>query len=607
MKRWPNNFRTWPENPSRHNRAVGGERTRVHGDRSLLHVCPSLPLIFYVSRCLLAVLLLCAATFASAGDDLHLARLSLPAISLPDSARVMAGDFDAAFTIRGEQALRTDRGGFWLRVLAPASDEAPPPAALVVRNARNITVTLFTDRDTAPVALNLYSADYPVARARNELVFALDPGLQTRALYLWVEPEPGVMSGHIGVAIEDLHEANAASVMHMRVTSFAIGALFALTLSALFIWVAVRDLPYLYFAGTVGFESIWLIYASGEGFAWPIFDLLRTMGSAPGNAAGMFATACLCWFIRAITVVSARERRLVTLIERLALVFAVLAIVHFVVPAAVLPVLGPISNALILLAMGSIMALLALQWRRGIRGAGYFMLAFLLVAGFVAWGVINQLMGNVAPRVLTYGLPFAIVSTSIVLTIGLADRMREQRHALQDARRRAATDPLTGMLNRRSIVDHLHAVVEEARETNDPVSLLFIDLDHFKRINDTYGHLAGDACLKAMIDPLQAELRQTDAIGRYGGEEFLVVLQGASTSDALAIAERIRMRVAQVLVQHEGAYISLTCSIGVASSDATQLQARNLIDEADHAMYAAKHAGRDRVHLAGNAQWAPLV
>lgn len=554
------------------------------------------------------MLLLCAAPFATAGSELRLARLSLPAIGLPDSARVMAGDFEAAFTIEGAEALRTDRGGFWLRVLAPASDEAAPPAALVIRNARNITVTLFTDHDTEPVALNLYSADYPVARARNELVFALDPGLQAGALYLWVEPEPGAISGHIGVAIEDLHDANAASVMHMRVTSFAIGALFALTLSALFIWIAVRDLPYLYFAGTVGFESIWLVYASGEGFAWPVFDLLRTMGSAPGNSAGMFATACLCWFICAITVVvSNRERALVKLLSRLALVFAVLAIVHFVVPAAALPVLGPPSNALILLAVGSIMVLLAQQWRRGIRGASYFVLAFLLVAGFVAWGVINQLMGNVAPRLLTYGLPFAIVSTSIVLTIGLADRMREQRHALQDARRRAATDPLTGMLNRRSIVDHLHAVVEEARETNDPVSLLFLDLDHFKRINDTYGHLAGDACLKAMIDPLQAELRQTDAIGRYGGEEFLVVLQGASTSDALAVAERIRMRVAQVLVQHDGAYISLTCSIGVASSDATPLLARNLIDEADRAMYAAKHSGRDRVHLAGNSQMAPLV
>ncbi len=607
MKHWPNNFRTWPRDPSRHNAAAGPGRNRVHGERPSFHAFASLFAPTFVLRCLIAALLVCTATLAGAANELHLARLSLPAIGLPDSARVMAGDYEAAFTIQGAEALRTDRGAFWLRVLAPASDDASTPAALVVRNARNITVTLFTDHDTEPVALNLYSADYPVARARNELVFALDPGLQARALYLWVEPEPGAISGHIGVAIEDLHAANAASVMHMRVTSFAIGALFALTLSALFIWVAVRDLPYLYFAGTVGFESIWLIYASGEGFAWPVFDLLRTMGSAPGNAAGMFATACLCWFIRAITVVSARERRLVKLLSHLALVFAVLAIVHFVMPAAVLPVLGPISNALILLAVASIMVLLALQWRRGIRGAGYFMLAFLLVAAFVAWGVINQLMGNVAPSLLTYGLPFAIVSTSIVLTIGLADRMREQRHALQDARRRAATDPLTGMLNRRSIVDHLHAVIEEARETNDPVSLLFLDLDHFKRINDTYGHLAGDACLKAMIDPLQAELRQTDAIGRYGGEEFLVVLQGASTSDALAIAERIRMRVAQVLVQHEGAYISITCSIGVASSDATSLQARNLIDEADRAMYAAKHAGRDRVHLAGNSQLAPLV
>ncbi len=562
----------------------------------------------FVLRWLIALLLVGASTFAAANPEVRIARLSLPAIGLPDATRVLAGDFEAAFTIEGHDAFRTDLGGFWLRVIPAVTDDDAPPSALVVRNARSITVTLFTGPDVDPIALNLYSADYPVARARNELVFPLDRRQQQpRALYLWVDPEPGTLAGRIGVVIEDLHEANAASVMHLRVTSFAIGALFALMISALFIWVAVRDLPYLYFAGTVGFESIWLLYASGEGYAWPVFNLLRTMGSAPGNSAGMFATACLCWFIRAITVVSAGERRLVSILGSLAIVFSVLALVHFVLPAAVLPVLGPLSNALVLVAMGCIMALLIRQWRRGIRGTGYFILAFMLIVLFIAWMVVNQLLGNVAPRLLTYGFPFAIVSTSIVLTIGLADRMREQRHALQDARRRAATDPLTGVLNRRSIVEHLHAVVAEARDTQDPVSVLFMDLDHFKRINDTYGHLAGDACLKAVIAPLQAELRQTDAIGRYGGEEFLIVLQGASTTDALAIAERIRMRIAQIVVENDGAYISLTCSIGVASSDSTPLLARTLIAEADRAVYAAKHAGRDRVHLAGTTQLAPLV
>ncbi len=560
----------------------------------------------YVLRCLIAALCVWLSTAAHAAPQIGLARLASPAIGQPDAVRVMAGDFDDEFTIVGVPALRTDQGEFWLRVTAAAVDDPDVPAALVVRNARNTTVTLYAP-GREPVALNLYSADFPIARARNELVFPVELADTPRAFYLWVKPETGAISGHLGLSIEALSEVNATSVMHMRITNFALGALFALTLSALFIWVAVRDLPYLYFAGTVGFESIWLVYASGEGYALPVFDLVRTMGSAPGNAAAMLATACLCWFIRAVTVVSARERKWVAWLSKFALVFTVLAMVHFVAPAAALPVLAPVSNAMVLAALGVVMILIVMQWRRGIRGAGHFVLAFLLVVGFVAWGVTNQLLGHVAPALLTYGLPFAIVSTSIVLTIGLADRMREQRHALQDARRRAATDPLTGVLNRRSIVDHLHAVIDEARETHDPVSLLFLDLDHFKRINDTYGHLAGDACLKAAVAPLQAELRQSDAIGRYGGEEFLIVLQGASTAHALAIAERIRQHIAQTVVEHQGAYISLTCSIGVASSDSTPLLARTMIDEADRAMYAAKHAGRDRVHLAGAGHLAPLV
>ena len=137
-----------------------------------------------------------------------------------------------------------------------------------------------------------------------------------------------------------------------------------------------------------------------------------------------------------------------------------------------------------------------------------------------------------------------------------------------------------------------------ARTRNLPIALLFIDLDYFKRVNDTYGHPAGDACLRAIVEPIQAELRQTDVIGRYGGEEFVVILNSADTAAAHLIAERILERVASVRITGFGAPIQLTCSIGVAGSDTLGVWGDELIASADAAVYAAKNAGRNRVQVA---------
>src|SRR5260370_32819176 len=112
-----------------------------------------------------------------------------------------------------------------------------------------------------------------------------------------------------------------------------------------------------------------------------------------------------------------------------------------------------------------------------------------------------------------------MVGGGVLGALGVADRLLAQRIALTEAERRAQTDPLTGVLNRRSLVERLDAACLRARARGLPIALLFIDLDHFKEINDTFGHAAGDACLSAVIAPIQAELRQSDVIGRDGGAE----------------------------------------------------------------------------------------
>ena len=130
------------------------------------------------------------------------------------------------------------------------------------------------------------------------------------------------------------------------------------------------------------------------------------------------------------------------------------------------------------------------------------------------------------------------------------------------------------------------------------MAVLFIDLDHFKQINDSYGHAAGDACLRTVIAPIQAELRQSDVIGRFGGEEFVVILSSADEAAAHPIAERICRRVAETSIDGFEKAIRLTCSIGVAASDRLSVWGEQLITQADGAVYAAKRSGRNRVQVA---------
>jgi diguanylate cyclase (GGDEF)-like protein len=200
---------------------------------------------------------------------------------------------------------------------------------------------------------------------------------------------------------------------------------------------------------------------------------------------------------------------------------------------------------------------------------------------------------------LYYGLPLSMVAAAVLIALGVADRLRDQRLALSDAEKLAQTDPLTGVLNRRSLVERLEAACLRARARGLPIALLFIDLDHFKEINDTRGHQAGDACLRAVIGPIHAELRQSDVIGRYGGEEFVVILSSADLAAAGPIAERIRNRVAEVRVEGFGEPIRVTCSIGVATSDTLGVWGEHLIARADAAVYDAKRSGRNRVQIAG--------
>jgi diguanylate cyclase (GGDEF)-like protein len=169
---------------------------------------------------------------------------------------------------------------------------------------------------------------------------------------------------------------------------------------------------------------------------------------------------------------------------------------------------------------------------------------------------------------------------------------------LEQLHRLATTDALTGVANRRLLFELGHKMLGATQRHNQPLSLLMIDIDHFKQINDTYGHPVGDQVLQKLVEALQENLRQEDLLGRLGGEEFTAILPLTDLDSAHAVAERCRQQVAALdiqpaLLQHSS--IHITISIGVAARCAQDTTIDSLISRADHALYEAKRQGRNQV------------
>jgi len=165
-----------------------------------------------------------------------------------------------------------------------------------------------------------------------------------------------------------------------------------------------------------------------------------------------------------------------------------------------------------------------------------------------------------------------------------------------DLQRVAALDPLTGLYNRRFGMKRLDEELARVQRSQTPLSLIIIDLDHFKRLNDTYGHLAGDKVLVRAANVIRDMLRKGDVVMRYGGEEFIAILPGSDIDDARDVAERIRFAIGQSRVEVGGHSLTVSASMGVACSANDRLTAAEpLLRLADSRLYAAKSGGRDRV------------
>ncbi|MBK6576931.1 MAG: GGDEF domain-containing protein [Sandaracinaceae bacterium] len=268
---------------------------------------------------------------------------------------------------------------------------------------------------------------------------------------------------------------------------------------------------------------------------------------------------------------------------------------------------GPFSTPVLLGFMAGGMAVFLLfDARRASQGAFVGLVVIvgtclLERAGVLGYGPVFShvvFSGQRPPDVWVYlNLAFTIVLMAFVLGgIGLAMSIARARQA--ELNELLATDLLTGLANRRKLDRTLERELVRARRFEAPLSVVMIDLDHFKRVNDTHGHPAGDAVLSAVGRTVLAELREVDAAGRYGGEELLLVLPGTNLEGAQSAAERVRTAIANLVVTHDDKLLRVTASAGCATLDPQKPRsAAELVQAADAALYAAKEAGRDCVVL----------
>ncbi|MGD9720530.1 MAG: diguanylate cyclase [Pirellulales bacterium] len=194
--------------------------------------------------------------------------------------------------------------------------------------------------------------------------------------------------------------------------------------------------------------------------------------------------------------------------------------------------------------------------------------------------------------------PFNAAELKVRLRTGkrilyLQDQLISAREALRD---RATRDQLTGLWNRAAILDMVGDELSRTRREGASLGIALADLDHFKRVNDQFGHATGDELLRQAAHTMQATVRRYDAVGRYGGEEFLILLPGCNLTNAVSHAERLRTSVGNIVLATPAGDVSPTVSIGVVVATATDaVETCDLVQSADAALYRAKHRGRNCV------------
>jgi diguanylate cyclase (GGDEF)-like protein len=472
--------------------------------------------------------------------------------------------------------------------LSPVTEERtltlypPPLSAVTLYDSHGPLQTLSLDDFSARV------------HGHGRLAWRLVPGASsTEPILLRFEASPDAASPvRFRLQLWDEYLRQDAQWLVFASACFAV--MLAMAAMALCLALMLRDATFAWYAGYVLCYAV--IQGVRTGYLFHPLELEWLAGSAllVGPTAALLSVAFAAVFVARFCELQRLAPLLHTAALALAMGMPLLVLMRsshidaIVAPAQALLYPALLIGAVLLLCAGMTAA------ARGSRRARYFLLGFTPLLAFTALdsaqtnGVLHGVdwLGDAALAAGAF--------QSIMLALGLADHALAMRHDTDVVRELADVDALTQVLNRRAWSEGLHAAL--ARDDGEPIALLFLDLDHFKTLNDCQGHAAGDRALVAVADALRRELRPQDLLGRYGGEEFVAMLHGVDQAQATHIATRLCRRVYRLDVPVDGQELLLSVSVGIAMRRPDDT-VETLVERADHAMYRAKLNGRNRVRL----------
>lgn len=536
----------------------------------------------------LCLLLLCAS--AAGAAELTVRELA----DDPPAADVLAGRHDAQLRTPHTRPLiqQADRQVQWWRIDASTTVDADTSPKLVLRSPFLYRVQAWVPGASAPTRHAIYGDDADERYSHRALVIDLPAGIPAgEPVWLRVEPASSVV---MDVSLESMDRVHREDLVFVAWRSMILTSLSVLVVLALAFWGGTGERSYGYF-GAMLLCAIGYLASIGGDLRW-IPGAEALFGGSP-QANRVFGGA-------GVVFSNLFQRDYLELPRKLPIFSRLLGAGTAMAAATAVGALftswngfSAIGNIALLFSSAVLLVAASILSVRGDRPGRVVLLSWTALIVFTAL-VASEMMGLwTGPSWLGQGLAASFVIASLLLAIGLSDKLLQLRRDRDQASRQATIDPVTKAMNRHGIEERLYQEVENARERQAPLSIAFVDIDHFKVINDRHGHSVGDQCLRIVSWRLRNQLRRNDAIGRYGGDEFLVVLPGRSSGDALSIAERMCVSVNCRPLSMADASLSATLSIGIAELEPGESMA-SLFERADAALYASKSAGRDRASAA---------
>jgi diguanylate cyclase (GGDEF)-like protein len=549
-----------------------------------------LPMRAWLAWVLLLIATLATATATASANDLRVEALDPSANALSiDEVRATVEGWSAQ-----PSALRRRGDSQWWRVQIadPAALSDPEPWILSLREAYDARLLAYLPPDYAPRELHLFDPALEQPGSRHRLALRLDQAQRGQPIYFRIE-----WSRHQPIALlaqpesiylqDDLDRVRFTSALLATKLLLAIvGVLFALALrrkalALLCAWILSAALYQLVMSG----EVVWLLGSWNERIA-PM--LLSALVAHLGTLAAYL-------FVYQFLSVPQNFPRAAVLFRALLWCAGLLILLTVVSLAG--PIAAQLMN-LVLLVLASLA--LGMAFRLALRGseqAWFYLVGWGTVALIAIVRAVYFLRELGTPLWLEYAHPAFDAFGALVLVLAIARAARYAEREMHAARFNARTDPLTGLPNRAELDSSLPGRIAEAHRSARPLSLMFIDLDLFKRINDRWGHDVGDLCLAQAAEAMRRHVRASDLMARYGGEEFVLVLDGATLEVAVAIAAELRAGVERHGLDIGGKPVGLTVSIGIAELRAGD-DAGELLRRADEALYRAKAEGRNRYVVA---------